>query len=116
MDRRDDVVDILRRIRILRLLRQRQRQQETAETHSRLWVRPVLAAREELGEYHHLVQQLRQDPEGHHRYFRMYPDDFDVLLDLVKGDVEKETTNMRRPIPPGERLAVTLRFLSFFGR
>ena len=106
MDRRERLISTLRRIRILRLLREREQQRHRQQ---RLWVRPVLATRNEEGEYCLLVQQLRGDPDGFHKYFRMLPADFDFLLDLVKVDIEKETTTMRRPIPPGERLALTLR-------
>ena len=94
----------LRRLKILKQLQDDQQQNQR-----RLWVRPVLAAREEQGEFASLVHQLRDDPEGHQRYFRMLPSDFDFLLDLIRADIEKQTTVMRRPIPPAERLALTLR-------
>ena len=106
MDRDERIPAALRRINILRLLRLRRQQRNGRR---RVWVGPVLVAREEQGEFSSLVTQLRDDPEGHHRYFRMLPADFDYLLDLVKADIEKETTTMRRPIPPEERLALTLR-------
>ena len=106
MDRHERLIRTLRRIRLLRLLKQREQERNRQR---RLWVRPVLAVRDEQGEFSTLVEQLRADPDGHHKYFRMLPADFDFLLQLVKDDIEKETTTMRRPIPPGERLALTLR-------
>ena len=74
-----------------------------------MWVRPVLSARDELGEFGLLVSQLRSDPAGHQHYMRLTPEEFDALLDLVRDDIAKQVTNMRRPIPPAERLALTLR-------
>ena len=44
--------------------------------------------------------------------FRMSPATFEKLLHLVGPDITKETTHLRRPIPAGGRLALTLRFLT----
>ena len=107
MDRNDRLIRIIPRIRVLRLLKERELQQRR-HRQQRPWVRPVLAAREEQGEFAALVEQLRADPDGHHKYFRTLPAEFDFLIH-VKADIEKVTTNMRRPIPPGERLALTVR-------
>ncbi|KAF0295115.1 hypothetical protein FJT64_007247 [Amphibalanus amphitrite] len=104
MDGDNDAIEArLQRIRILRLIKLRQRRRR------RMWVRPVLAARDELGEFSHLVSQLRSDPAAHQQYLRLTPAEFDYLLGLVRDDIAKEVTNMRRPIPPDERLALTLR-------
>ena len=37
--------------------------------------------------------------------------DFDELLDTVRNKIEKAYTQLRDPISPGERLAVTLRYI-----
>ena len=103
----DGVANSLQRIRILRLLQHRRRERE--RNSRRVWVRPVLACREQEGEFQSLIPDLRRDPEGHLRYFRMSSDCFDHILDLIKQDIQKQDTNMRRPISPEERLAVTLR-------
>ena len=42
----------------------------------------------------------------------MSPDRFDNLLAMVKPLIEKKDTRLRKSIPAGERLAVTLRFLA----
>ena len=103
------------RRRLLRLLllwriRQQRKKQRLC------WVRPILLRRDQVGEYHTLVQEMRtSDPAAHQRYFRMSVDDFDELLDIVKEKILKQQTAMRDPISPGERLAVTLRFLSAGG-
>ncbi|XP_043206335.1 putative nuclease HARBI1 [Amphibalanus amphitrite] len=110
MDGDNDAIEArLQRIRILRLIKLRQRRRR------RMWVRPVLAARDELGEFSHLVSQLRSDPAAHQQYLRLTPAEFDDLLGLVRDDIAKEVTNMRRPIPPDERLALTLRYLAAGG-
>ncbi|XP_065305170.1 putative nuclease HARBI1 [Dermacentor albipictus] len=80
-----------------------------------LEVRHVYDVREVFGEYHHLVQELRNsDPEYHFKYFRMTKASFDKLLSLVYRRLVHPPTH-RRPISPAERLAVTLRFLATGG-
>ena len=92
-----DQAAILQQIRILRLLRRRRRERDE---HARsLWVRPVLACREQQGEFHSLIPDLRRDPEGHLRYFRMTAHTFDHILDLIKNDIQKQGTNISRLHP-----------------
>ena len=45
----------------------------------------------------------------------MSADDFDEILAMVSETIRKQVANMRDPISPGERLAVTLRFLAAGG-
>ena len=72
---------------------------------------PVLLRREQCGEFHTLVQEMRQnDPKGHRRYFRMSVPEFDEVLDKIEPIIRKETTHLREPISAAERLAVTLRY------
>ena len=98
MDGDNDAIEArLQRIRILRLIKLRQRRRR------RMWVRPVLAARDELGEFSHLVSQLRSDPAAHQQYLRLTPAEFDYLLGLVRDGIAKEVTNMRRLISPDRR-------------
>ncbi len=56
--------------RILQKTKRRRRQR-------RYWIHSTLVARQGLGEYHRLIQELRVDPERFHMYFRMNPDAFD---------------------------------------
>ncbi|XP_077518839.1 uncharacterized protein LOC144128915 [Amblyomma americanum] len=53
----------------------------------------------------------RVDPEYDFKYFRMTKASFDRLLELIHDKI-LHPPNHRRPISPGERLAVTLRFLA----
>ncbi|KAF0305069.1 hypothetical protein FJT64_000266 [Amphibalanus amphitrite] len=95
-------------LRVLFLRRERERQRRS------LWVRPVLLRREECGEFHTLVQELRQnDPEGHRRYFRMSVNEFDEVLGKIEPVITKEITHLRKPISAAERLAATLRHFNF---
>lgn len=75
------------------------------------WVRPFLL--EGNGVYVSFRERLkRNDPDLYKNFVRMSPDDFDYLLNLVTPSIEKANTNMRESICPGERLAITLRFLA----
>ncbi|KAG0443057.1 hypothetical protein HPB47_015335 [Ixodes persulcatus] len=79
----------------------------------REWVRSLLRSRETFGEYHHLVRDMRLDNgQDCYQYFRMTRQRFDHLLSLVGPSLQKETTFWREPIPPAERLALTIRYLA----
>ena len=62
-----------------------------------------------MGEFHRLVQELRNDPRRFHVYFRMTKEEFDYVHDLIKKDIQKQSTQFRKPISIEERLAVCLR-------
>ncbi|XP_077496143.1 uncharacterized protein LOC144107035 [Amblyomma americanum] len=80
-----------------------------------MYIRQIFDNRPFHGEYHHLVQELRNsDPEYHFKYFRMTKGSFDKLLQLVYHRILHRPTH-RRPIYPAERLEVTLRFLATGG-
>ena len=72
----------------------------------------ILQGREQHGEFHRLVQELRLDGERFQRYFRLDREQFDQLLSMIGPVITMMTTNYRRPIPPAERLAICLRFLA----
>ena len=78
----------------------------------RIWVHEILQGREQHGEFHRLVQELRLDGERFQRYFRLDREQFDQLLSMIGPVITMMTTNYRRPIPPAERLAICLRFLA----
>ena len=49
-----------------------------------VWVWKIFARQREQGEFHHLLQEMRQDdPESHFRYLRMSKERFDLLLTMV---------------------------------
>lgn len=73
------------------------------------WVHDINQKRSKLGEFHRLVQELRNDPRRFHMYFRMMKEEFDYVHDLIKKDIQKQSTQFRKPISTEERLAVCLR-------
>ena len=57
------------------------------------------------------MADLRNEDMGTYvNFLRMEPDMFRELLERVAPRITKMTTNYRKPIPPGHRLAVTLRY------
>ena len=78
----------------------------------RLWVRSIFKCRTTKGEYHSLIEEMRlSDHESFFRYFHMTPERFSHLLSLVGPSIRCQDTRFRQAIPPGERLAITLRYL-----
>nr|CAI5857662.1 unnamed protein product [Callosobruchus analis] len=72
-----------------------------------------MAKSNEQGAYNQLMAELRSgDPDFYKNFLRMSATDFDRLLELISTKLRKKDTRMRRPITPGERLAVTLRYLA----
>lgn len=60
------------------------------------------------------IMQMRLMREGDHdfffKYYRMTPMVFDMLLNFVELDLSRQHY-LREPLEPGERLAITLRFV-----
>ena len=101
---------ILRR-KILTLLLLRRRRQRL-KYKKRFWIRKIYEERQSKGEFHTLVRELTLvDHEYFFRLFRMSPSTFEILLSWVAPLIKKKSTCMREPIPPDERLSVTLRYL-----
>jgi hypothetical protein len=75
------------------------------------WIHPINQKREELGEYHRLVLELRLDSERFIKYFRMTPDLFDNLLSKVGPLIQKRGSNFRKTLSASQRLAITLRLV-----
>ena len=83
-----------------------------AEEEKRLWVREWPLQRPTLGAYATLVQELSvEDPRSYMAFVRITYNNFMGILERVGPLIKKQDTVMRRAIPPGERLAVTLRYL-----
>jgi hypothetical protein len=100
---------------ILLLLRsQRRRNKRSRKSVVRsCWVRPWLQRRDLFGAYDTLMVELaEEDVKGYISFQRICPEMFTELLNLIGPSIEKQTTKMRMPIPPGIRLALTLRYLA----
>lgn len=74
------------------------------------WIHQINQRREEVGEFHQLVHELfNEHPDRFHMYFRMTKEEFNYLHGLIKNDIQKQNTQLRRAISTEERLAVCLR-------
>ncbi|XP_044185046.1 uncharacterized protein LOC114973873 [Acropora millepora] len=79
----------------------------------RCWTRQWVSRREERGAYNTIFKELAiEDSCGFAEYMRMPHHKFIELLSIIGPLVEKQDTPMRMSIPPGERLALTLRYLA----
>ena len=79
------------------------------ENNREWWIHPINVKRERCGEFHLLFNDLKEDEERFRSYFRMMPQTFYTILDLITEDLQKQETNYRKPVSPEERLALTLR-------
>lgn len=55
------------------------------------------------------MPDLLKDEKRFYMYFRMTIKSFEEILNLIRDDITKQFTNWRRPIPPEERFAITIR-------
>ena len=80
------------------------------------WVRPWLTEerRQQLGQFSSLLdtQLMLEDPVAFQNYTMLTPQLFDEVLQRVAPAIERELTSFRQPLPPGLKLAVTLRHLA----
>ena len=87
--------------------------QRSKKRNRRTWDRQWVKSRPEHGVYNGIMRELREtDPFSFKNFVRMNGESFSALLDKVSPLIEKQDINMRKAIPPGERLALTLRFLA----
>lgn len=75
----------------------------------RWWTHPTLSNRLSTGQFHIMFNKHKMYFEKFFQYYRMSVTSFDELLDLVRENVAKRDTVMRRSVDPTERLVVTLR-------
>jgi hypothetical protein len=95
---------------LIAVILQRRRSRRRNRIH---WTREWIRNRESQGAFHQLMQELRiLDVSSYRNFVRMDATTFEELLQIVGPRVTRQDTVMRRAIPPGERLAVTLRFLA----
>ncbi|KAE8741664.1 hypothetical protein FOCC_FOCC012816, partial [Frankliniella occidentalis] len=73
------------------------------------WVQPIYKERKAKGAWYHLLPSVRaHDPEKYYEFFRMTPEAFDRLLEMVGPYLKKNS--WREAISAGERLAIALRY------
>ncbi len=73
----------------------------------RLWVKPWLLQQGRRGAYLNLCRELQSQD-----FARMVPNQFKHLLQMVTPIIQRQNTNFRDAISPGERLMITIRFLA----
>ena len=92
---------------------QQQKKKKKQPRPRRVWVQPYLQRRVEQGHYHNLMQELSNEvPELFKNFTRMENHLFDHIVDRVTPIIEKKHTYYRKPLDPGLRVAITLRFLA----
>lgn len=79
----------------------------------RMWIRPWISRRPDYGLFEQLMTELEaEDLGGYRNFLRLYPSEFNELVNMVAPLISKQNTNMRFSIPADLRLALTLRFLA----
>lgn len=78
----------------------------------RYWVHPLNRRRLQSGIYDNLIKEMRLYNARHTRYLRMNVASFDFILNLVRPLLTKTDTRLRKAIPPGLKLALTLHYLA----
>ena len=71
----------------------------------RVWVHDILRRRSQLGEFHHLLQELRLDDGRFQTYFQLTGAMFDDLLTRVGARIYRQDTKYRRSTSAEERLS-----------
>jgi len=83
--------------------------EEPVQKHRRYWVHPLHSSKEYDMKFQSFYGNLKKYPEKFFDYYRMSIQSFEELLEKVRLNLTKETTHLRNPISPEERLTVTLR-------
>ncbi|KAG8316302.1 hypothetical protein J6590_054234 [Homalodisca vitripennis] len=55
------------------------------------WVHPINKKRENFGEYHHLIRDLKLDDDRFKTYFRLNKDEFEEVLSIIDEDISMST-------------------------
>ena len=90
-----------------------QRRRRRRRRRRTVWVRLWLQRRSLHGQFEQLMEELQlEDPAAFKNFMRMEPAMFHELLTRLAGRLTKLDTNYRKALPPGLKLAITLRFLA----
>lgn len=90
------------------------KKREERKVARKFWVRPIFQEETRLaqGDSDNLAREMENyDTDKYRNYFRMTPDVFKHLLNLVEPYIAKQTV-YRNPIPARTRLQMTLRYLA----
>nr|CAH7753919.1 unnamed protein product [Callosobruchus chinensis] len=87
--------------------------EEEISKQKRIWVRKWIDDRDKTGGSALLLTQLRtEDPKEYKLALRMTPKNFDDLLMLLSGSIQRQDTFMRDALPAKVKLEITLTFLA----
>ena len=101
-----------RRRRVILFLMMLLDEEERKTINRTQWQRKWLQRREVLGTYHSIFMELAvEDMLKFFEFIRMSYPKFLELVNLIGPSITRENTHLRSTIPPGERLALTLRCL-----
>ena len=75
----------------------------------KFWVHPITSQRLLREKFYSLYEDLKAQPQKFFRYFRTSSATFDKMMVLPSPSLTFQDTRMRKSVPPGKRLAVTLR-------
>ena len=90
-----------------------QRRKRRRASQRRFWTQQWLLRRHEFGVYETLLQELkREDVPAFRNFLKMDGATFDGLLTRLEERLTKQDTFYRKALPPGLKLAITLRFLA----
>ena len=74
-----------------------------------MWVHPINNMRLEKGEFYTLYPDLRRYDDKFFEMYRMHVTQFNHVLGMIEGRLEKKVTKFWEPISPEQSLVVTLR-------
>ena len=95
-------------VALIALIRRRQRRAQR-----QYWVRPWIERRPILGNYETLMMELERESHGDFVGFvRVTPAMFYELLQRISPRITKMVTRFRRPLEPGLKLAIALRYMA----
>ncbi|GFV38648.1 putative nuclease HARBI1 [Trichonephila clavipes] len=89
------------------------RRQNAKRKKRKVWVKPWVGRRTEYGASHTLLKELKnEDHTAYRNMLRITGEQFDELLEMVRGKLSKQDTTMRMAIPVTTKLEITLRYLA----
>lgn len=91
----------------------RKTRRRRARKRKSVWVREWFLKRHKYGMYEKLMKHLREgDTKSFNNFVRMDPAMFNQLVEELTPRLQKKTTNYRKPLSVGLKLAITLRYLA----
>ncbi|GFW03138.1 putative nuclease HARBI1 [Trichonephila clavipes] len=89
------------------------RRQNAIRKKRKVWVKPWVGRRTEYGASHTLLKELKnEDHTAYRNMLRITGEQFDELLEMVRGKLSKQDMTMRMAIPVTTKLEITLRYLA----